>query len=146
MNIPNLINRLKMIIPNTNLKSVIPLINSYNSQDWKNYISYEKNTYTRNLIYRNNNFEMYLIYWDGKVVSTIHDHADNGCVFKVLSGELIENRYNISTNSLITSNTLNNKAVYIDNTIAYHSIENPIVTPSASLHIYSPPNYVTNII
>lgn len=146
MNIPNLINRLKMIIPNTNLKSVIPLINSYNSQDWKNYISYEKNTYTRNLIYRNNNFEMYLIYWDGKVVSTIHDHADNGCVFKVLSGELIENRYNISNNSLITSNTLKNKAVYIDNTIAYHSIENPIATPSASLHIYSPPNYVTTII
>ena len=145
MNIPILINSLKTIIPNTNLKSVIPLINSYNSSDWKKHITYEKNAYTRNLIYRNDNFEMYLIYWDGKVISNIHDHADNGCVFKVLSGKLIENRYNISNKSLITSNTIKNKALYIDNSIAYHSIENPLVTPSASLHIYSPTNYVLDI-
>lgn len=145
MNIPYLISSLKKIPYNTNLKTIIPLINSYKSQDWKEYINYQKNVYTRNLIYRDSNFEIFLIYWDSKIVSKIHDHADNGCVFKVLSGELIENRYNISDNSLINSNILKDKAIYIDNSIAYHSIENPLLTPSASLHIYSPPNYISNI-
>ena len=46
-----------------------------------------------NLIFRNEKYEIYLICWNKKQISKIHDHPENGCILKVLKGELIEYRY-----------------------------------------------------
>ena len=44
-------------------------------------------------LYRNNDFEILLINWDKHQGSPIHNHADNGCVLKMMKGELFEKRF-----------------------------------------------------
>ena len=67
----------------------------------------------------------------------------NGCLLKVLEGELEEFLYNknlkLRTKSKIKKNTIN----YMNNNIGYHRITNNNNINAFSLHIYSPPNHKT---
>ena len=91
-------------------------------------------------------FDCYLIVWGPKAKSKIHDHADNGCVYKMLQGSLTETTYfhiNLleRTKKIIGIGEIGE----IHNDVGYHSMENLLETPAVSIHFYSPPNYVMNI-
>ena len=67
----------------------------------------------------------------------------NGCLFKVLKGNIEESKYNM--NSLEEFEKVNYKVgntSYISNDKYYHSMKNIDNEISVSLHIYSPPNYI----
>ena len=142
-NLTELIQNLKTNFT-TNLKDMRPYIQTYDGNDWEEFYNLEINNYTRNLIFQNDDFEIFLIVWDKGSRAKIHDHSDNGCIYKILDGKLIEKRYNPKNLSLLSLQMLNKDQVrYIDNFIGYHSIENQSDQPCVSLHIYSPPNYQT---
>ena len=77
------INR-NLISSNSNLLLNYNLIKNYNGNDYMKYISYSNKTYKKNLVYRNEDFELFVICWKNNDASPIHDHADNCCLFKIL--------------------------------------------------------------
>lgn len=90
-------------------------------------------------------FDCYLIIWKKNGISKIHDHADNGCLYKIIRGSIKEEKYsNISLNK-ISEKILEEGCVnYIDNQIGYHRMSNEDIDTSVSIHFYSPPNYSMN--
>jgi cysteine dioxygenase len=52
------------------------------------YFFWSKKFYTRNLIYKDERFEMMAICWDKGQVSRIHNHADQKCWMTVAMGKL----------------------------------------------------------
>ena len=121
-----------------NLKNAMNKLNEYNSDDWKKFKSNKLNGYTRNLVYKCNKFDIYIISWSKNSESPIHNHPNGGCLMKILEGSLNENIYNINTLKIKKKNNLSkNDVKYIDDTLGYHKIfNNNIVT--YSIHIYSP--------
>lgn len=136
----------------TNLKSNIvdfnkikEFLKEYNEDDWEKYIVKSNENYIKKIVPSKYNQQLYVIIvitWNSNKYTKIHNHAENGCVFKILSGSLSESRYNKNLN-LIKTNTLEKDSIsYIHNNIGYHSI-NTNSSCCVSLHIYSPANYNT---
>ena len=143
----NIINFLKDN-PKVSLKSsqMSNLLTKYKYNDWQNYESFDESHYKKNLVFRDNNFEMFIVCWNKKQGSLIHDHADNGCVLKILKGKLTEYRYTTDTLELKELSCLPKDTIsYIDNELGYHKIMNDTKSETVSLHIYSPPKYEGNI-
>ena len=53
-----------------------------------NYFHWSPNFYTRNLIYKDERFEMMAICWEEGQISRIHNHADQRCWMMVAVGKL----------------------------------------------------------
>jgi cysteine dioxygenase len=138
-----------------NLNDSINIISLYDSNELiKHYPNDEefnnhKNTYGyyKKLIYSNDKFELYLIFWSPYASSPIHDHPEQGCVMKLLSGQLIEevfinknNTINFDHRNIIFVNDINNR---YGNEIV-HRILN-LDNFSISLHLYFPPKFKQNI-
>ena len=146
MIISTLINNLKQVnISNYHkLFKYEVFLSNYRANDWNNFLHKNKlDLYQKNLICRDDNFEIFLINWPRGWESKIHDHAKYGCLLKVLDGALEETKFN-NTLDVLDTNYLNlNQVSYLDDSIGYHKIKNPKNTNSVSLHIYSPPNHKT---
>lgn len=148
-NLSNLIYLLTQQIVSSDFKlsNYQSFINQYNGYDW---IQYQDNMikdkgYNKTLINQNDFFELYLISWLPNNSSLIHNHQDNGCVFKVLEGELNENIFLEDQKTCVTSkNILSNQTSYIDNQIGYHQIKNPNNYFCYSLHLYPPSTKLIN--
>ena len=109
--------------------------------------------YSKIKLFENNVFEIYVIFWFENSESPYHDHAENGCYYKLLLGELEEvicSKEKVYEKKLLNENDIS----YINNYIGYHKIKNTknhIITDrdkveyfldaSVSVHFYSPPNY-----
>ena len=139
----NIIKQLK----NNNFDDIVNIVEQYNGLDWKKYIDNKKSNgknYNKKKIDIVDNifFDMYIVSWNNNKKSKIHNHANNGCIMKVLNGNLMEHIYDIKLN-LINSRIINkNDVSFINDNIGYHSIRN-IEDVSHTLHIYSPPNHIT---
>ena len=70
------------------LESHQSLLKQYDGDDWKKYKKFTTEVYYKNPVYVGENFDVFVISWNSK--SPIHNHAKNGCIFKVLSGRIIE--------------------------------------------------------
>ncbi len=126
-----------------NLKNMKHCLVNYISDDWKNYIDNPNTGYKRIPIYNCKDFEIILICWSSKSKTPIHDHSENGCLMKILEGNLEEELYNKHLNKIGHFIRNKNDVNYIDNSIGYHKIINN-KNPTYSLHIYSPVNYIAN--
>lgn len=148
-NLTEIIDILNLDIENKkfNLLSYKQLFKKYNGNDWKNYIDIQdKNkNYNKVTIYSTDKYELKLITWFPKKISPIHDHPNNGCILKLLEGQLKEYIYSLNL-ELINKQILNeNEVGYIDNKIGLHKIVNLIDCFSYSLHLYSPSNHQMQI-
>ena len=125
------------------LKDLKSILEEYNGVDWKDYITFNNEKYTRNTVFINNNIELIIISWNNNQTSGIHDHPENGCLMKILQGELDEHNYEINENKLNLLNIRNCKEGsigYKEGELGLHNIINKD-NKTVSLHIYSPPNY-----
>ena len=61
----------------------------------------------------------------------------------MLKGELKEDIYNTDLNFVKSNTFKENQLSYLDNSLGYHTINNINNDISVSLHLYSPPNYIT---
>ena len=124
------------------------ILSAYTGADWLQYITINPYHYHRSKVYANDDFEIYVITWNTKQHSRIHDHASNGCYMLLLQGDLIEEIHPFSPDEKIrVSHYTENHIAYIDNNIGYHRIINPSDKNIAvSLHVYSPPNHITKLL
>lgn len=127
----------------SNFINLTTLVKNYIGNDWVKYIKYYNNKYNRIRLdnFSNSKFEIYIICWKPNQISPIHDHSENGCIMKVLDGSLKETLYDYDL--YCQNDTIINKhyVSFIDNHIGLHKIE--ALDYSISLHIYSPPNYIS---
>ena len=136
-NLANIVSALKK---NSSIKDMIKIIGNYQGNDIDKYKFFSKNNYKKNLIYTNKDYELFLICWMPGQISKIHNHSDNGCIFKILEGKMTEFRYDTKNLKLIEKIDYNNKITeFISNETAYHKFGNLGIVPSVSLHLYSPP-------
>jgi len=114
----------------------------YKGEDWKSYITECEDNYIKKLVFRNEDYELFIVSWMPRKGSSIHDHSKNGCLFKILRGELIEERYSMNEIKLESSTLFNeNNIGYIENEEGLHRMLNKTDEIVVSLHLYSPPNY-----
>lgn len=120
------------------LKNYLDLL-SGEIMDWRKYVKFNRYKYNKIDIYRNNIFEIVLIVWLPGQKTKFHKHPKNGCIMKLLYGELHEIK-NKDKNFIQTLYKEGNIA-YMHDTLGTHLISNISKKPAISLHIYSPPNF-----
>ena len=117
------------------------LINSYDGDDWKNYIIKNETTYNKIKVFETDIFDIYIISWNIGQKSKVHNHPEIGCWLKVLQGSIQEKIYN-SKFELIKYNTQKIGDIsFMKDEIGYHSVHNVENHLSVSLHVYNPPNF-----
>lgn len=113
------------------------LFNDYQGKDWKEYLKMEQNT----LLFQNEYFKLILIYWDAHKKSKKHGHPQGGGLIKVLSGTLLETRFDPKYTDQVIGKTYlsreSEKISYIHDSLAYHIVENPFSEAAFSLHLYA---------
>lgn len=127
---------IKSLVTNRNLLENKNILSSYNSNDWKHYISFDKQDYKKNLVYRDNNFEMFVVCWLPNQETKIHNHPEGGCLLKILEGNMIEELYDKNFVLQEKNNLVMSDVRYIDDSIGIHKMKNNKEN-TISLHIYS---------
>jgi cysteine dioxygenase len=142
-NLKKLVDELKeRFKENKTLINMKDLLKNYNGDEWKNKILESKKSYGKSLIIRNENFDIYVICWLPNQKSLVHDHPKNGCLLKLLEGELIEEIYKKNEKKLLKIKEIKIKEgdiSYQEGENGLHKIINKSEKRSISLHIYSPP-------
>ena len=123
------------------------------SEQFSDYVHEDENSaYTRNLVATDNRtFALIVLCWKKGRGSGIHDHPGDGCWMSMLKGGLRETHYCKEEGcKQLKTLCVNNYAreeesggvscAYIDDSIAFHKVENASENETAvSLHLYSPP-------
>lgn len=122
------------------------VLESYNSDDWCDYVQFDNTKYLKHLVYSNDYIDIFIICWNTNQKSGVHDHPENGCLMRILEGKLQEDIYIKDDGQYkfyFSSRILEGGATYKEKNLCVHDIIN-IANKTVSLHIYSPPNYKPN--
>ena len=114
-------------------------LNKYKNQ-FDSLIDINVPNYYKYTIFQNDIFELILIRWDKDFESNFHNHPNNGCILKVIEGEIIENR-SIDNQSYQVTNLKKDNIGFMHDILGSHKIK--ALDTSYTLHLYSPPNYYT---
>lgn len=121
------------------------LLQQYIGTDWNKFVNINDTCYNRNLVFRNEYIDIYIITWKQKQESKIHDHPTHGCLLKVLAGNIIEEIYVKNENEFLLTKT----NILSKNDIGFqigkngiHKIINSNDEIAVSIHVYSPSGYV----
>ena len=140
MILSNLINILETFNESESLSNLLGDISKLDTKITAESVKFTNDTYCRNLIYRNNNFDVYLIGWLPNQETPYHSHPTGGCIMKILEGSLIENIKN-KDNTISNYKRKTGDCSYIHDDIGIHTIKNDTNEKCISLHIYSPPSF-----
>ena len=134
MSIRYLSNKVKNILKyDISIANLGILMNNINYEDVKDYVRYNENTYQRIQLLNNGKRLIYLLCWYPNQTSLIHDHPEDGCIFKVLKGQLDETIYEVDkteTNPLSV-----NSYAYRNGNKVLHKVVNGNEY-SVTLHVY----------
>lgn len=123
---------------------------------WRDFALFDASTYTRNLIARNEWFELLLLCWEEGQTSPIHNHAGQNCWMAVLEGEIEEEQFDCpgpfdpaQRGALPVLRSSKRfaapKVAFINDDIALHRVSLRTSTRGASLHVYSRPIDTCNV-
>lgn len=118
-----------------NNKDILELLNI----NWRDYINLNKKKYSKECVFKNNDYELFIISWLPKQHTQLHLHPDNGCIMRILYGELFEIR--INNNDVKEYHYYTNNNSFMSNEYGKHIISNINNKLAISLHLYSPPNF-----
>ena len=107
--------------------------------DWEEYCQFSDTIYQRNLAFRNELLDCYILCWNPNQGTPYHYHPSRGCIYKILKGSLLEIRPNNRNAS--SYHLSENDSSYIDNKEGSHKIINISNEPAISLHFYSPSKF-----
>ena len=122
--------------------SALILKSNLSNKSLDKYSHFNKKTYTRNMIYKDSNFEVLLICWSAGQMAPIHGHEGEKCWFKILSGSLEIYNYKIESSKPLKLKQLeiiNASAGYLDGPADIHSINNCYKDSVTTLHVYAKP-------
>ena len=144
MNVDISLNDLIKFIKSKNVSKFNDLLNfkdllSHNITNWVGRVKMSDGKYTKNILFRNENIEIIIISWLPGQHTKLHSHPKNGCILKILEGELNEIIFN---NGIMNEHKLKSKEVsFMHDNMGKHIISNVTNNTAISLHIYSPPNF-----
>ena len=129
------------IIKTNNLSKSKKILENYTYNDWRYYMIFNEENYKKNLVFRNKYIEAFVVCWLPGQRTKIHNHSKQGCILKVLKGNMDEITYDSKNLKILDRNKLiENDIRYIDNSIINHKMINND-EKTVSLHIYSPSNF-----
>jgi len=149
--IKDIIDKLKVFAQNN---FPVPEVSTYllglnlNENELKFYSFHEESFYTRNLIYKDSDFELMIICWPPNTTAPIHGHEGEKCWARVQKGQLqICNYEEISVDPLELKMTqkLSCSSGFLDGPADIHSVENLSDKIAISLHVYAKPYDACNI-
>jgi len=124
----------------------------YKGLDWLNYLYKDLaqdqkhiKSHQRFIVYSDKNIDVVLIIWNSHIECQPHDHPHNGCLLKLMCGNLLEREF-LKTNEFFLFkqyNLLQEGSIYYQEGDYIHSIRNNSNDLSCSLHIYAPSNYIS---
>jgi cysteine dioxygenase len=109
----------------------------------RRYIFFRSERYTRNLVVKNESFELLVICWNIGQRAPIHGHEGERCWSRVEQGSLLLCNYEeVSENPLVVrqiGEPYRGERGHLDGPTDIHSVANPSTVPAVSLHLYSHP-------
>ena len=134
--LPSKVTRIvKYRLPIMHMESIM---NKVEYNDIKDYVRYNTHSYQRVKLVSENNLNLYLLCWGPNQKTLIHDHPPQGCLLKVLKGNLIETTY--YNGGITESNFLSvGNFAYREGSDILHKIVNS-GDYGVTLHLY-PDNY-----
>ncbi len=107
------------------------------------FCSWSSNSYTRNCIEENEEFELILLCWEAGQCTPIHDHGGEECWVKVLQGSFKETVFKVTDQMAlkqVSSGVANEGDVtYMVDFMGYHRLTNQSPHRGMSLHLYAKP-------
>ena len=106
------------------------------------YCHFNNGYYTRNLVHKEQDFEILVVCWPGKQAAPIHGHEGEKCWARVQSGTLQICNYeqkSLNPLSLKRVEKVLGGPNYLDGPADIHSVENLSSDYAISLHIYAKP-------
>ena len=104
--------------------------------------------YCRNILFRNENFELVVIIWRPGQDTPIHDHVGSDCAFLILDGESTETIYDLNSEGLafpICSRIYRPGEVCAADEPDIHRVSNDADSELINMHVYTPPLHAFNI-
>lgn len=128
-------------------KRAAQLLSAYASahDDWRRFAHFRPDAYTRNLVARNEWFEMLVLCWSPGQASPIHDHAGQHCWMGILEGTVEETQFDFPSvpgaplRERATRAFQRGKVAYIHDDIGLHRVRPSAGGSGVSLHLYSKP-------
>jgi cysteine dioxygenase len=119
-------------------EQTVRLLKKVSYSDVSKFVNFSDKSYTRNLIYKSDLFEVMLLCWKKGQVSGVHDHNGSFGIVKVLAGVIEEKKFDFSSLGLSSSVNLSaNEISQISDHIGCHSLG--CKEQAVTLHVYSPP-------
>lgn len=132
-------------------EKVIGILQTYakaKSTDWRNYVYFSSDHYTRNRVVKTSKCELIVMGWKPNQSTFIHDHGTSDCWMLVLSGRMAETVYafpddpyadsEIGMRPIMSSEYATGEVGHISNQVGIHEI-GAVGTESVTLHVYAPP-------
>ena len=126
-----------------NIQNVLDLLadfEKYDGNDWKKYFA--NNSQSNTVLFHDDYLKLILIYWKGFQKSKLHNHPSGGGLMRVLSGRLLETRFDPYDQEKILGKfeCPTGALSYIHDELALHVVENPNKNAAISLHVYAMQN------
>ncbi|MCB0383011.1 MAG: cysteine dioxygenase family protein [Psychroserpens sp.] len=116
---------------------------NFDNINFKSFESWSSKKYTRNCIYKDNQFELILLCWNEGQETSIHNHDGEDCWVYILEGELEEFFYTIDSSNYLreerTKKLKPNELSFMNDKIGLHKLRNKFKGKSISLHLYAKP-------
>lgn len=112
------------------------------SEEFRPYMSWRADRYTRNCIVRTTRYELLLLCWEKGQASSIHCHDGEECWVYDLQGQLTETRYTLDGGTPIPisiNNLKKGELSYMSDAIGHHKLENTGDSRALTLHLYMLP-------
>lgn len=105
------------------------------------YRRFQDECYARNTVVLNDQCELVVICWQPGQMSAIHDHGSSNCLYLVVEGEMVEERYRLGNGKPepVDERTFRTGDITIAAGDAVHRINNRGEKHLVTVHIYSPP-------
>lgn len=122
------------------------LLTQYNGIDWKPYKYFTASHYTRYTYRMNDLLDMIIFCWEPGQGCPVHDLPTEGCMVKVLQGELQTTTYDLmNLPAILSFRTLQvNDVVTLTGSSTGNEFKNVSGKRVVSLHLCSPPNFRPN--
>lgn len=115
------------------------------AEDFEEYSFWDSESYTRNCVSRNEDYELILLCWEAGQETPVHCHNGEECWVYALQGNMEEIRYQSKSNSdhdiyesergLMNEGSL----AYMHDSMGYHSLHNNSSARAMTLHLYMKP-------
>jgi cysteine dioxygenase len=109
--------------------------------DLAGYRRFQEECYARNTVLLNDQCELVVICWRPGQMSAVHDHGSSHCLYLVIEGTMVEERYRLRDGEPepVDERSFGRGDITIAKGDSVHRINNRGGKELVTVHIYSPP-------